>query len=239
MPRLPGESGCSARIARPDCVSSEGLGTISAPHALIIERRARLLLVRDPDHVDLALEADQLARERERAPPLARAGLGREPRPPFLLVVEGLRDRRVRLVAPGRADALVLVEDRASASRSPPRAGARGRAASAARGCRSRAPPPGSRSPAPRSPPGRSAPSGRAARDRPARSAAPCRDAAPAAAPWACRSGCCTSVAGAAIPRAGTSSGSRRRCASAAQREHRTSASSVQPHGGFGPRGRR
>src|SRR5205807_7796250 len=71
----------------------------------------RLLLVRDLDHVDLALEPNQLARERERAPPLARAGLGREPRAPFLLVVEGLRDRRVWLVAPRRADALVFVED--------------------------------------------------------------------------------------------------------------------------------
>src|ERR671934_360823 len=71
----------------------------------------RLLLVRDLDHVDLALEPDQPARERERAPPLARAGLGREARAAFLLVVEGLRDRRVRLVAPRRADALVLVED--------------------------------------------------------------------------------------------------------------------------------
>ena len=39
MPRLPGESGCSSRIARPHCVSSDGLGTISAPHAWIIERR--------------------------------------------------------------------------------------------------------------------------------------------------------------------------------------------------------
>src|SRR5881397_2726599 len=72
---------------------------------------ARLLLVRDLDHVDLALEPDQLARERERAPPLARAGLGREPRPPFFLVVERLRDGGVRFVAPGWTDALVLVED--------------------------------------------------------------------------------------------------------------------------------
>src|ERR671935_2002717 len=71
----------------------------------------RLLLVRDLDHVDLAFEPDQLARERERASPLARAGLGREARAAFLLVVERLRDRRVRLVAPRRADALVLVED--------------------------------------------------------------------------------------------------------------------------------
>ena len=71
----------------------------------------RLLLVRDANHVDLALEADQLARERERAPPLAGAGLGREPRPALLLVVVRLRHGGVRLVAAGWADALVLVED--------------------------------------------------------------------------------------------------------------------------------
>ena len=39
IPRLPGESGCSARIARPDCVSSDGLATIVAPQAWISERR--------------------------------------------------------------------------------------------------------------------------------------------------------------------------------------------------------
>src|SRR5207244_335522 len=71
----------------------------------------RLLLVRDPDHVDLALEPDQPAGERERAPPLPGTGLRRQARAPCLLVVVRLRDRRVRLVAAGRADALVLVED--------------------------------------------------------------------------------------------------------------------------------
>src|SRR5581483_5582253 len=71
----------------------------------------RLLLVRDPNHVDLAVEADQLARERERAAPLPRARLGRQPGASLALVVERLRDRRVRLVAAGRADAFVLEED--------------------------------------------------------------------------------------------------------------------------------
>src|SRR5438128_2085567 len=71
----------------------------------------RLLLVGDLDHVDLALEPDELAGEGERASPLAGAGLGREALTALGLVVEGLRDGRVRLVAPGRADALVLVED--------------------------------------------------------------------------------------------------------------------------------
>jgi hypothetical protein len=39
IPRLPGESGCSARIARPAFVSSDGLATTSAPQVWIIERR--------------------------------------------------------------------------------------------------------------------------------------------------------------------------------------------------------
>src|SRR5690349_9421249 len=72
---------------------------------------ARFLLVRDPDHVDLALESDQPARERERTSPLARARLGRQPRTSFPLVVVRLRHGGVRLVAPRRADTLVLVED--------------------------------------------------------------------------------------------------------------------------------
>src|SRR5438094_9128574 len=71
----------------------------------------RLLLVRDLDHVHLALETDQPACERERSAPLAGAGLGRKTSPPYLLVVEGLRDCRVRLVASRRAHAFVLVED--------------------------------------------------------------------------------------------------------------------------------
>src|SRR5919201_3022851 len=78
----------------------------------------RLLLVRDLDHVDLALEPDQPAGERERASPLPGAGLGREAGAAFLLVVVRLRHRGVRLVASGRADSLVLVEDpRARADR--------------------------------------------------------------------------------------------------------------------------
>jgi hypothetical protein len=39
MPRLPGESGSLARIARPLSVSSDGLATIVAPQAWISERR--------------------------------------------------------------------------------------------------------------------------------------------------------------------------------------------------------
>src|SRR6476659_6709332 len=70
MPRLPGESGCSASTFRPASVSLEGL-----------------LLVRGLDQVHLALEPDELAREGERAAPLAGAGLGREARTALGLVV--------------------------------------------------------------------------------------------------------------------------------------------------------
>ena len=39
IPRLPVESGCSARIARPEAVSSDGLGTHRAPNTSISARR--------------------------------------------------------------------------------------------------------------------------------------------------------------------------------------------------------
>ena len=70
-----------------------------------------LLVVGDLDHVDLDLEAEQRAGEGERRAPLPRAGLGRELRDAFLLVVEGLGHGGVGLVAAGGADALVFVED--------------------------------------------------------------------------------------------------------------------------------
>jgi hypothetical protein len=70
-----------------------------------------LLVVRDLDHVHLALEAEEPAGEREGASPLARAGLGRQPLPSLLPGVIGLGDSRVRLVAPRGRDPLVLVED--------------------------------------------------------------------------------------------------------------------------------
>ncbi len=71
----------------------------------------RLLVVAGPDHVDLDLEAEQGAGDREGGPPLAGPGLGRQALDARLGVVERLRDRRVGLVAAGRAQALVLVVD--------------------------------------------------------------------------------------------------------------------------------
>ena len=70
-----------------------------------------LLVVAGADHVDLALEPEERARERQRRAPLARAGLGDEVRDPGLRVLVGLRHGRVRLVRARGRDAFVLVED--------------------------------------------------------------------------------------------------------------------------------
>ncbi len=114
MPRLPVLAGSTSRIARPAFVSVQrARHDLAAPGA---DHRATvgLLVVGGAHHVDLALEPEQRARERERRAPLARAGLGGEPGDALLAVVEGLRHRRVGLVAARRADALVLVEDAAA-----------------------------------------------------------------------------------------------------------------------------
>ena len=71
----------------------------------------RLLVVADAHHVDLHVDAEELPGERERAAPLAGARLRRDPLHAGFLVVEGLRDRGVRLVAAGGAHSLVLVVD--------------------------------------------------------------------------------------------------------------------------------
>ena len=70
-----------------------------------------LLIVGDPDHVDFDFEAEQRAGEGERRAPLPRAGLGRELGHALFLVVKSLGHGGVGLVAAGRADALVFVED--------------------------------------------------------------------------------------------------------------------------------
>ena len=70
-----------------------------------------LPVVRRPHLPDLALHPVLRAGERQGGAPLAGAGLGGELLDAGLGVVERLRDRRVRLVAAGRRDALVLVVD--------------------------------------------------------------------------------------------------------------------------------
>ncbi len=94
-----------------------GLGLIGrrgdAAGAVALHQRPAigLLLEADPDHVDVDLEPEQAAGQRQRRAPLAGAGLGRDPGDARLLVVVRLGHRGVRLVAAGRAHALVFVVD--------------------------------------------------------------------------------------------------------------------------------
>ena len=94
-----------------------GLGLVrgrgDAARAVALHQRAPvgLLLEADLDHVDVDLQPEQAAGERERRTPLAGAGLGRDPADAFLPVVVGLGDGGVRLVGAGGADAFVFVVD--------------------------------------------------------------------------------------------------------------------------------
>ena len=111
MPRLPSDSGSRSRMLRPALVSGDGLGDHLRAPGLHHHPPVGLLLVGDVDHVDLALEAEGLAGEGQRAAPLAGAGLGGQALAAGAGVVEGLRDGGVGLVRPGRRPALVLVVD--------------------------------------------------------------------------------------------------------------------------------
>jgi len=71
----------------------------------------RLGLVAVAHLPDIAGQPEHLTGERQRSAPLAGSGLGTQPLDAGLPVVEGLRDRRVRLVAADRGRALVLVVD--------------------------------------------------------------------------------------------------------------------------------
>ena len=96
----------------------------------------RLLVVADAHHVDRAFQPEQLAGERERAAPLAGAGLRGQPLDARALVVIRLRDRGVRLVAAGGTGAFVLVIDVRRRIQQLSPGGARGRAAWRATGDR-------------------------------------------------------------------------------------------------------
>ena len=139
MPSEPGWSGSCARIARPASVQVGRAGRRPSRRRSPSRAAVGLLVVADPHHVDLALQAEQLAGHRERRSPLAGAGLGGERRDALLLVVVGLRDGGVGLVGADRRDALVLVVDvRRGVEPSP--AAARAAAASGATACRCRGP---------------------------------------------------------------------------------------------------
>ena len=109
----------------------DGGGYDRASPDLHHDAAVRLLVVRGAHHVDLALEPEQRAGERQGAAPLAGSCLGGEPRDAGLLVVEGLGDGGVRLVGPGGGHRLVLVVDaggRAEGALQPFGADERGRA---------------------------------------------------------------------------------------------------------------
>ena len=83
----------------------------SAAVGLHQDAAVRLLVVADADHEDLDVDAVERTGDRHGATPLAGAGLGRDLGDAFGLVVVGLRDGGVGLVAARRRNALVLVVD--------------------------------------------------------------------------------------------------------------------------------
>ena len=111
MPSEPVESGSIASTCRPASVRLVGEEMHVAAVRLHEDAAVRLLVVADLDHEDLDVDAEQRARDRQRAAPLAGAGLGGDLGDALLLVVVGLRDGGVGLVGAGRGHALVLVED--------------------------------------------------------------------------------------------------------------------------------
>ena len=111
MPSEPGLSGVPARTDAAVVGGQRRAGHDLRAVGLHQDPPVRLLVVARADHVDLDLEPEERAGEGERAAPLPGAGLGRDALDARFLVVEGLRDGGVRLVAAGRADALVLVVD--------------------------------------------------------------------------------------------------------------------------------
>ncbi len=215
-PRRPRRSRCPAsrcswpgprRAVRPASVRSRRRAVHLAAERLDHQAAVGLAVVRRPDLPHLALEVVERAREGQRRAPLAGPGLRGQLLHAGLLVVVRLRHRGVRLVRPGRRDALVLVVDarrRAERLLEAVRAEQRRRAAT---GGRRRARRRGSRRTAPARPPAGSAPSGTAARSPRGRRAAGCRGAAPAAAGSAGPARCCTRASASRPRRARTCAG--------------------------------
>ena len=108
-------SATASEIARPSdpglVGSATGDGTTDAPHVSMRIRRYGFCSYDARTMYTLHSMSNCAARERDRAPPLARAGLGREALDALGGVVERLRHGGVRLVRPGRRDRLVLVID--------------------------------------------------------------------------------------------------------------------------------
>ena len=98
-------------MARPEAVVSERARDALGAEALHEGAPVGLLLEAHLHHVDHDLEPEEGPGERQGRPPLTRAGLCGDALDALLLVVEGLGDRGVGLVAAGRAHALVFVID--------------------------------------------------------------------------------------------------------------------------------
>ena len=109
------EAARAIRVIRQDRAAGIGLGAGAgnAGRAPGLHQRlaVRLLVEAGLHHEDAHLQPEQRAGEGQRGAPLAGAGFGREPFHAGFLVVEGLRNGSVRLVAAGRADAFILVVD--------------------------------------------------------------------------------------------------------------------------------
>src|SRR4051794_15335937 len=82
-----------------------------AARAVGLHQRAAvwLLVVRHAHHEHIYFDPEQRTRKRERGSPLSGAGFRADAPDAFLAVIEGLSDGGVRLMAPGRAHAFVLV----------------------------------------------------------------------------------------------------------------------------------
>ena len=110
-PRLPGVVRIGSQRIAAGLGVLLGLATTSAPHAADHRTAVRLLIVAHAHHVHLAFEAEHLTRQAQRASPLSGTRFGREPLDPGLLVIVGLGDRGVGLVAACRAHAFVFEVD--------------------------------------------------------------------------------------------------------------------------------
>ena len=156
MPRLPGVSGCFSRTSRPAFVSGLGLGMQVPPQVCIMVFRigfcSKLMRTMNTLHSrPMSAQAND-----EGAAPLAGAGFGGELLDAELLVVPCLGDGGVRLVAPGRGHAFVLIINARRRAQGFFEMIARGAAATAASGTAAQGLPPVYRSSAPGSLPARS-----------------------------------------------------------------------------------
>ena len=110
MPRLPEESGCSARTVWTGVRRRARAGVNRRPVSFHQESAIGLLSVAHLHHVDSALEVEQPTRHRQGAAPLPTSFRRQTPNTGFLVVVR-LGKCRIWLVAANRAGALIFIVD--------------------------------------------------------------------------------------------------------------------------------